>query len=239
MSNIISKAVKTAYNTVFRAVQRRDLTPWEHEPDMAMPVYGVYHVFCDKGWRELVADQIGRLKASGLWKNTTRFYVSCIVKDRREADELRRMIGEDKTELVAVETDPMKFEYPALEFMRAKSRDEDCLFYYFHTKGVSYYGGDRTDGNCCKAATILTAVTACLLIPSRIICMQATSGGCAPAMCAACPRSPKSASPPTASLPRSGCTRPGRGIFRRSTRWQTFIMYILTRLFTPRRSSPC
>ena len=147
MSNIISKAAKTAYNTVFRAVQRRDLTPWEHEPGMAMPVYGVYHVFCDKGWRELVADQIGRLKASGLWEQTARFYVSCIVKDRREADELRRMIGEDKAELVSVETDPMKFEYPALEFMHAKSRDEECLFYYFHTKGVSYYGGDRIDSN--------------------------------------------------------------------------------------------
>ncbi len=147
MANIISKAAKTAYNTVFRAVQRYDLTPWEHEPDMAKPVYGVYHVFCDKGWRELVADQIGRLKAGGLYAVTRRLYVSCIVKDRQEADELLRMLGEEKAELVSVETDPMKFEYPALEFLRAKSVGEDCLLYYFHTKGVSYYGGDDRDRN--------------------------------------------------------------------------------------------
>jgi len=147
MQNMISRAASTAYNTVARAVERRDLTQWEHDPHMATPVYGVYHVFCDKGWRELVADQIGRLKASGLWENTERFYVSCIVKDRGEADDLRRMIGEDKAELISVETDPMKYEYPALEFIRSKSREEDCLLYYFHTKGVSYYGGDRSDKN--------------------------------------------------------------------------------------------
>lgn len=147
MQNMISRAASTAYNTVARAVERRDLTQWEHDPHMATPVYGVYHVFCDKGWRELVADQICRLKASGLWENTERFYVSCIVKDRGEADDLRRMIGEDKAELISVETDPMKYEYPALEFIRSKSREEDCLLYYFHTKGVSYYGGDRSDKN--------------------------------------------------------------------------------------------
>ena len=147
MQNMISRAASTAYNTVARAVERRDLTQWEHDPHMATPVYGVYHVFCDKGWRELVPDQIGRLKASGLWENTERFYVSCIVKDRGEADDLRRMIGEDKAERISVETDPMKYEYPALEFIRSKSREEDCLLYYFHTKGVSYYGGDRSDKN--------------------------------------------------------------------------------------------
>ena len=147
MTNVIRKTAFTAYNTVARAVRRYDLAPWEHAPETGLPVYGVYHVFCDKGWRTLVADQIGHLKASGLYDATLRFYVSCIVKDEAEAGELRRMIGGDKVELIAVETDPMKFEYPALAFIRAKSRDEDCLFYYFHTKGVSYYGGDDRDKN--------------------------------------------------------------------------------------------
>lgn len=147
MANIIKKAAFTAYNTVFRAVQRYDLSPWEHAPETGRPVYGVYHVFCDKGWRELVADQVAGLKASGLYDATLKLYVSCIVKDAAEADELRRMIGTDKVELISVKTDPMKFEYPALEFIRAKSNEEDCFFYYFHTKGISYYGGDRTDRN--------------------------------------------------------------------------------------------
>ena len=89
----------TAYNTIFRAVRRYDITPWEHDPVVEKPVYGVYHVFCDKGWRELVADQIGTLKRSGLWEKTARFYVSCIVADDVEAEELRRLIGVDKAEL--------------------------------------------------------------------------------------------------------------------------------------------
>lgn len=145
MINIISKIAHKAYDTVSMAVQRHDLSPWEHKPAVTKPIYGVYHVFCDKGWRELVSDQIGRLKDSGLYDATSRFYVSCIVKDNDEAEELRRIIGGDKTEFVAVETDPMKFEYPALEFIRDKSRTEDCLIYYFHTKGISYYAGERTD----------------------------------------------------------------------------------------------
>ena len=143
----VRNALSTAYNTVFRAVRRYDITPLDHDPVTEKSIYGVYHVFCDKGWRELVADQIGCLKRSGLWEKTSRLYVSCIVTDRQEADELLRLVGEDKAELVSVETDPMKFEYPALEFIRAKSHEEDCLLYYFHTKGVSYYGGDCKDRN--------------------------------------------------------------------------------------------
>ena len=85
MTNVIRKTAFTAYNTVARAVRRYDLAPWEHAPETGLPVYGVYHVFCDKGWRTLVADQIGHLKASGLYDATLRFYVSCIVKDEAEA----------------------------------------------------------------------------------------------------------------------------------------------------------
>lgn len=110
MANIIKKAAFTAYNTVFRAVQRYDLSPWEHAPETGRPVYGVYHVFCDKGWRELVADQVAGLKASGLYDATLKLYVSCIVKDTSEVEELRRMIGGDKVEFISVKTDPMKFE---------------------------------------------------------------------------------------------------------------------------------
>ena len=69
----VRNALSTAYNTVFRAVRRYDITPWDHDPVTEKSIYGVYHVFCDKGWRELVADQIGCLKRSGLWEMTARF----------------------------------------------------------------------------------------------------------------------------------------------------------------------
>ncbi len=150
MRNIISEAAATAYNTVFRAVQRHDLSAWDHAPAAPRPVYGVYHVYCDKGWRELVADQIGSLKRSGLYAATTRLYVSCIAAKRSDADELRNIIGGEKTTIVSVSTDPTRFEYPALEFLRAKACGEDCLLYYFHTKGISYYAGEATDRNFMK-----------------------------------------------------------------------------------------
>lgn len=141
----MSNLAKRAYGTVFKAIQRYDLSEWDCKPECDTPIYGVYHVFCDKGWQELVADQIRRLKDSGLYSATKRLYISCIVKDEAQADELMSLIDADKAELISVSTDPMKFEYPALEFIREKSGAEDCFIYYFHTKGISYYAGERTD----------------------------------------------------------------------------------------------
>lgn len=63
----MSNLAKRAYGTVFKAIQRYDLSEWDCKPECDTPIYGVYHVFCDKGWQELVADQIRRLKDSGLY----------------------------------------------------------------------------------------------------------------------------------------------------------------------------
>lgn len=136
--NIVRKIVRKAYDTVFRAVERHDLTCWEAEPQTAVPVYGVYHVYCDEGWRDLAADQIRRLKDSGLLAVTERLYISCITADGKVPDELADMVGRDKAEVISVESNPEKFEYPALDFIRSKSMDEECLMYYFHTKGITY-----------------------------------------------------------------------------------------------------
>lgn len=40
---------------------------------------------------------------------------------------------------------PSVFEYPALRFLYREAHVIDGLFYYFHTKGISYYGVDTTD----------------------------------------------------------------------------------------------
>ena len=112
------------------------------------------------------------------------------------ADELRRMIGCDKTELIAVETDPECFEYPALEFMQAKSREEDCLFYYFHTKGVSYYGGDLSDRNFRRLRRNVDAwrrMMEYFLFTEWRVAVNTLQGGYDTTTCAACRRSPKNA----------------------------------------------
>lgn len=143
--NIIRRILNKAHDTVFRAMERHDLSAWDKFPETTRPVYGVYHVYCDKGWRELAGEQVARLKDSGLYDATTRLYISCITADKSVPSQLLDIIGRDKAELISVESDPKKYEYPALEFLRAKCVEEDCLIYYFHTKGISYRAVGNTD----------------------------------------------------------------------------------------------
>lgn len=132
-------------DTFFRAFRRYDLTRWEGEPECDKPIYGVYHVYCDKEWQTMVRDQIGRLKESGLYAATTRLFVSCITGNTDDLRQLKDIIGEEKMEIISATDDPRRFEYPALMFMHDRAQREDCLFYYFHTKGITYQSAGNSD----------------------------------------------------------------------------------------------
>lgn len=142
---LLSKIMNKAHDTLFRVIERHDINQFEHEPDTLLPVYGVYHVFCDTSWQDMVKTQIDNLKVSGLLERTTRLYISCIVKDKIMATELMNIVDSDKAELISVETDPTKFEYPALSFLHNKACECEGLFFYFHTKGISYQSVGNTD----------------------------------------------------------------------------------------------
>jgi len=133
------------YNTLFRTMQRQDLSRWEHPVNVDMPIYGVYHVFCADGWQLLVRAQIEHLRRSGLLDVTAKFYVSCVSLHERDVDILKQIVNSDKLEIISAVDNPKVFEYPALEFLREKAEKEDCLFYYFHTKGVSFFSEKRKD----------------------------------------------------------------------------------------------
>lgn len=144
--NIAKRILNKAHDTVMRAMERHDLSQWDVAAKADIPIYGVYHVYCDKGWRTLVADQIEHLRRSGLLDMTSKLYISCITADPDVPSEIVNMVGADKAELASAESDPACFEYPALSFVRQKSMEEDCLIYYFHTKGITYQainGADR------------------------------------------------------------------------------------------------
>lgn len=127
-------------DTFFRASRRYDLSPWDHEPPAGgKPIYGIYHVYCAGPWRQMVAEQMASLRSSGLLDATRRFYVSCIPMEPGDSAELERIIGTEKAVMAAVTPPPGHFEYPALRIARQLGTEEDCLIYYFHTKGVSYY----------------------------------------------------------------------------------------------------
>lgn len=133
------------YRTLFHTYERHDLSPWQHVPTNEQPIYGVYHVFCARGWQRLVADQYGHLKRSGLLEHTDKLFVSCIISQEEDVEDLRRIIDTDKLDLVSVQRNPKLFEYPALAQVKRLCEKEDCMVYYFHTKGISFYGGESTD----------------------------------------------------------------------------------------------
>jgi len=136
---------KNLYNTLLRTYTRRDLSQWEHPADTAVPIYGVYHVFCANGWQDLVAQQIQHLKDSGLLAATEKFYVSCIYSQPGDVEKLKEIVADDKMEIISATDDATCFEYPALDFIREKSNHDDCFFYYFHTKGVSFFSNKGND----------------------------------------------------------------------------------------------
>ncbi|GAB6982783.1 hypothetical protein [Prevotella dentasini] len=137
--------LKRITDSIFHVYERRNLTPWEHRPDTTLPIYGVYHAMLDTGWERLVGRQIDNLKKSGLLDATSTFYISCIASNLQDVERLRSMIDSDKTEIVSCLTDPKRYEYPALEFIKSLSEREDCIVYYFHTKGISYQSLDSSD----------------------------------------------------------------------------------------------
>ncbi len=136
-----------AFRSFFQVYQRWDLSAFDHEPASPLPIYGVYHVYCDRGWQRLASRQLDHLRRSGLLAATDKLYVSIIAACDDEVDEFLRMADSDRVELIARHQDPRRYEYPALEHLRALALREDCLLYYFHSKGITYQSldtGDRT-----------------------------------------------------------------------------------------------
>lgn len=141
----MASLLRRVSDTIFHVFERRDLSPFEHVPSQSLPIYGVYHVFCDVGWERIVERQLGELKRSGLLGASSKLYVSMIVKNNRDVEKLRQMACDEKLEIIACGNDPTSYEYPALEYVRKLSEREDCLVYYFHTKGISYQTMDSGD----------------------------------------------------------------------------------------------
>lgn len=131
--------LQRAYKSTLGVCQRRDLSKWNHTPDPLPEIYGLYHVWCAPGWEQMVTEQLSRLRASGLLGNTKMLFVSCIVKDCRDEERLRGILaGFEPVEIVSMTTNGAAYEFPALDYIYEKSRQGDFLFYYFHTKGISY-----------------------------------------------------------------------------------------------------
>ena len=140
----MTSILKRIYKSTLGIYERRDLSAWSHTPTTTLPIYGIYHVFCDANWEDMVREQVGRLRKSGLLSATQKFYISCIAKSEEDINHLKRVLQEctqenaDKVEFVSLTTQPQRYEFPALDYMYEKAQKEEFLFYYFHTKGITY-----------------------------------------------------------------------------------------------------
>ena len=144
LSLIFSK--RGEMNTLFNIFERKDNSKYDHKPDCQIPIYGMYHIFCTDGWNELVRLQIEHLKESRLLEHTTMLYISCITKNpETDVKTITDICGTEKIKFVSISSDAQRYEFPALQFIKEKSAEENCLFYYFHTKGVSYHAKKNGD----------------------------------------------------------------------------------------------
>lgn len=130
--------LQRAYKSLFDVCHRCDLSRWNHEPRRETAIYGIYHIWCAPGWEEMVSRQMSHLRSSGLLGATARLYVSCIVSGKDDIDKLKGILGAGPVEIISVTDQTGVFEFPALDYMYRKSQSGDFLFYYFHTKGISY-----------------------------------------------------------------------------------------------------
>lgn len=133
--------LKRIYKSTLGIYERKSLSSCDIPPTTQTPIYGIYHIFCDANWEQMVNEQMKRLSQSGLLKASRKLYISCIAKSKEDIEKLQQILqeyGRDKIEFVSLTTDPTRYEFPALDYMYEKSQQDDFYFYYFHTKGITY-----------------------------------------------------------------------------------------------------
>ena len=99
----MTSILKRIYKSTLGIYERKDLSSWSHTPDCSTLIYGIYHIFCDANWKEMVREQMQHLADSGLLEASNRLYISCIARNNEDIMELvdiLRQYAADKIEFV-------------------------------------------------------------------------------------------------------------------------------------------
>lgn len=110
----------------------------QNEPVPSLPIYGFMHVGVVNHWRDIVEEQLRKLRASGLWDRTERIFVGLVGPRHEEFD-----FEDEKLEVVYRSPDFEEAEYPTLLALEKFCSDHECLVYYIHTKG-NFHVSDNT-----------------------------------------------------------------------------------------------
>ena len=103
-------------------------------------VFGFYHLFAANNWREVLAEQVRRLQASGLAEATRRIFATVVGPDFGEARRALEEAFGPRLQVVAEGDDASGAERPVLQFARWFSEHGEPLargVWYLHSKGVS------------------------------------------------------------------------------------------------------
>jgi len=95
----------------------------------------VYHCYLVGNWKEIVNEQLNRLKSSGLYDSADIIEVT-VNLDKTDKSEFENVVSNYPKLNVEYFTDNTA-EYPGIKKVRELALNNDTKIFYFHTKGVS------------------------------------------------------------------------------------------------------
>jgi hypothetical protein len=95
----------------------------------------VYHCYLVGNWKEIVNEQLNRLKSSGLYDSADIIEVT-VNLDKTDKSEFENVVSNYSKLNIEYFTDNAA-EYPGIKKVRELALIHDTKIFYFHTKGVS------------------------------------------------------------------------------------------------------
>ena len=95
----------------------------------------VYHCYLVNNWKEIVSEQLERIKLSGLYDKVDNFFVT-VNLGQSNKDEFTNFVSQ-YSKLKIEFNENNSAEYPGIRKVREIALNDDCKIFYLHTKGVS------------------------------------------------------------------------------------------------------
>jgi len=114
------------------AVQQSDIEQSAGTSKGNADIYGFMHVAMIGNWGPVLLEQFELLHASGLFARSKRIFVNLLGSQPEQFP-----YSDSKIEIINVDRGMVEFEMPILRYLHQVCRDEECLVWYIHTKGVS------------------------------------------------------------------------------------------------------
>ena len=86
--------IRNIVKNIWPSTKSDNIKPFDTDPIIDKPIYGVYHVFCVNEWVNLVKEQLGACTDSGLLHLTTKLFISCIYTTIGDIDKLKETLSQ-------------------------------------------------------------------------------------------------------------------------------------------------